>query len=753
MSQTVIKRNGKTELRDENKICKVLEWGAVGLNVSVSEVWIKVQKMLVDGMKTSDIHASLVKTAADLISEEYPDYQYFAARLAMFGVRKDVFGTFNPPPLDDFITHMINIGKYDEHLTQDFTPKEIAELDKHIKHDRDMDFAYAGVKQLMGKYLIQNRKTKELYETPQFLYMCVAMALHAKEPKNKRLQYIKEFYDAVSTFEISLPTPIMSGVRTPTRQFSSCVKIESGDSLKSINATAASIVSYVSQRAGIGINAGRIRALGSEIRGGEAVHTGCIPYYKYFQTAVKCCSQGGVRGGAATVFYPMWHLEYKSLIVLKNNRGIEENRVRHMDYGVQINGLMYKRLLSGQNITLFSPHSVPGLYDAYFEDQDKFERLYTQAEANPSIEKDTISAKEAFSLLMQERASTGRIYIQHVDHCNINGPFDERVAPVRQSNLCMEIALPTKPLDNVDDPDGEVALCTLSAFNLGKIESVGDFERLSRIVVRALDNLLDYQNYPLPAAERSTMRRRSLGVGIINYAHWVAKNGLKYSDGSANNKTHELIEAMQFYLLKASMELAKEKGMCSGFEDTKYAKGVMPVDRYKSDVDNTHTAELQMDWNWLRNEIVHNGLRNSTLSAFMPSETSSQVSNATNGIEPPRGYMSVKQSKDGILKQIVPGYDKYKDQYELLWNIKDNTGYLELVAIMQKFVDQAISANTNYDPENYPDGKVPIKKLLQDLVTCYRLGIKTLYYHNTRDGASDEQKEDDGGCDGGGCKI
>lgn len=754
MADYVIKRDGRKEPRDESKIYKVLAWAAEGLNVSVSQVDIQVQKKLVDGMKTSDIHSALVKTAADLISEEYPDYQYMAARLAMFGVRKDVFGGYSVPPLYDFIKHMTLTGWYDKHILEDYTEAEINKLNKYIKHERDMDFAYSGVKQLIGKYLVQNRVTGELLETPQFLYMGVAMALHANEPKDKRLQIVREFYDATSTFEISLPTPIMSGVRTPTRQFSSCVKIESGDSLDSINASSSAIVKYVSQRAGIGINAGRIRALGSEIRGGSAFHTGCIPFYKLFQTSVKCCSQGGVRGGAATAFFPMWHLEYKSLVVLKNNRGIEENRVRHLDYGVQLNGLMYKRLLSNGNITLFSPHDVEGLYDAFFEDQDLFEKLYTEAEANPNIRKETISAKEAFTLLVQERAGTGRVYIQHVDHCNVNGPFDERVAPVRQSNLCMEITLPTKPLNNVEDPYGEVALCTLSAFNLGKITCLGDFKRLAPIVVRALDNLLDYQNYPLPAAYRSTMNRRSLGVGIINTAYYLAKNGVKYSDGSANNLMHETMEAMQYYLLKASNDLAKERGACPSFNETKYAAGVMPVDRYKSAVDGLHTVGLNMDWDKLSGEIVRHGLRNSTLSAFMPSETSSQISNATNGIEPPRGYVSVKASKDGIMKQVVPEFAELKDAYELLWNITDNNGYLELVAIMQKFVDQSISANTNYDPTNYPDDKVPAKLLLQDLVKSYRLGIKTLYYHNTNDSAGDDQPEESkGGCDSGGCTI
>jgi ribonucleoside-diphosphate reductase alpha chain len=531
----------------------------------------------------------------------------------------------------------------------------------------------------------------------------------------------------------------MAGVRTPTRQFSSCVLIECDDSLDSINATASSIVRYVSQRAGIGINAGRIRALGSEIRGGEAFHTGCIPFYKYFQTAVKCCSQGGVRGGAATLFYPIWHGEVESLLVLKNNRGVEENRVRHMDYGVQINKLMYTRLIKGGEISLFSPSDVPGLYDAFFADQDEFERLYLAYEQDSSVKRKTIKAIDLFSLLMQERASTGRIYIQNVDHCNTHSPFDPAVAPIRQSNLCLEIALPTKPLSNVEDDNGEIALCTLSAFNLGAIDSLDELEELAELTVRALDALLDYQDYPLPAARKATMNRRTLGVGVINYAYYLAKNGVKYSDGSANGLTHKTFEAIQFYLLKASVNLAKEQGACPLFNETTYSKGILPIDTYKSELDKICDEPLHLDWETLRSDIQTHGLRNSTLSALMPSETSSQISNATNGIEPPRGFVSVKASKDGILKQVVPDFLNLKNEYELLWNIGSNDGYIQLVGLMQKFVDQAISANTNYDPSVQPNGKVPMKLLLKDLLSAYKMGLKTLYYHNTRDGASDTQ--------------
>ena len=580
------------------------------------------------------------------------------------------------------------------------------------------------------------------------------MCLFSKYPKETRLDYVKRFYDAVSTFKVSLPTPIMSGVRTPTRQFSSCVLIECDDSLDSINATTSAIVKYVSQRAGIGINAGRIRGLDSEIRGGEARHTGCIPFFKMFQAAVKSCSQGGVRGGAATLFYPLWHIEAESLLVLKNNRGVEDNRIRQLDYGVQINRLLYTRLIKGGNITLFSPNEVPGLYEAFFADQDEFERLYTKYEQDPNIRKRIIPAADLFSTLMQERAGTGRIYIQNVDHCNTHSPFDPRVAPVHQSNLCMEIALPTKPLDNINDPNGEIALCTLSAFNLGALNSLDELEGLADLTVRALDALLDYQGYPVEAARTSTMGRRSLGIGVINYAYYLAKNGVRYSDGSALGLTHRTFEAMQYYLLKASVNLAKEYGACTLFKQTVYSQGKLPIDTYKKDLDAVCNEPLHYDWESLRADIVKYGLRNSTLTALMPSETSSQIANATNGIEPPRGLVTVKASKDGILKQVVPEFETLKNAYETLWQLPGNEGYLKLVGVMQKFVDQAISANTAYDPGKFEGGKVSMKQMLKDLLTAYKYGVKTLYYHNTRDGADDTQADiQDDGCAGGACKI
>ncbi|QXW89748.1 MULTISPECIES: class 1a ribonucleoside-diphosphate reductase subunit alpha [Neisseria] len=751
----VTKRDGRLENIDLDKIHRVVTWAAEGLqNVSVSQVELKSHIQFYNGIRTDDIHETIIKAAADLISQDTPDYQYLAARLAIFHLRKIAYGEFEPPHLYDHVKKLTEAGKYDRHIIADYSREEFDELNAYIDHSRDMTFSYAAVKQLEGKYLVQNRVTRQIYETPQFLYILVAMCLFSKYPKETRLDYVKRFYDAVSTFKVSLPTPIMSGVRTPTRQFSSCVLIECDDSLDSINATTSAIVKYVSQRAGIGINAGRIRGLGSEIRGGEAQHTGCIPFFKMFQAAVKSCSQGGVRGGAATLFYPLWHIEAESLLVLKNNRGVEDNRIRQLDYGVQINRLLYTRLIKGGNITLFSPNEVPGLYDAFFADQDEFERLYTQYEQDPNIRKHTLPATELFSTLMQERAGTGRIYIQNVDHCNTHSPFDPRVAPVHQSNLCMEIALPTKPLDNINDAEGEIALCTLSAFNLGALNNLDELEELADLTVRALDALLDYQDYPVAAARTATMNRRTLGIGVINYAYYLAKNGVRYSDDSALGLTHRTFEAMQYYLLKASVNLAKEYSACPLFNQTVYSQGKLPIDTYKKDLDAVCNEPLHYDWESLRADIVKYGLRNSTLTALMPSETSSQIANATNGIEPPRGLVSVKASKDGILKQVVPEFETLKDAYETLWQLPGNEGYLKLVGVMQKFVDQSISANTAYDPNKFEGSKVSMKQMLKDLLTAYKYGVKTLYYHNTRDGADDTQADiQDDGCAGGACKI
>ena len=753
----VIKRDGTRESIDLEKIHRVVHWASQDLeNISVSQVEINSQLAFFDGIKTEDIHETIIKSAADLISTDVPDYQYLAARLAIFHLRKKAFKSFTPPSLIHHVINLTDLGIYDKDILNKYNKTEFKELDNYIDHWRDMNFSYAAVKQLEGKYLVQNRVTGEIFESPQFLYMLAGMCLFQEYKGKKRLDIVKRFYDATSNFKISLPTPIMAGVRTPTRQFSSCVLIETGDDLDSISASSAAIVKYVSQRAGIGINAGRIRALGSPIRGGEATHTGCIPFFKHFHTAVKSCSQGGVRGGAATLFYPLWHLEVESLLVLKNNTGTDENRIRHLDYGVQFNGLMYQRFLADGDITLFSPNDVPGLYEAFFADQTKFKKLYEKYEKDKTIRKEKIKARDLFSKFMKERANTGRIYLQNVDHCNTHGAFDAKLAPIKQSNLCMEITLPTKPLYDVQDENGEVALCTLSAVNLGALDSLDELEDITEIIVRSLDSLLDYQDYPIKAAELASKNRRTLGIGVTNLAYYLAKNNAKYSDGSGNELIHKTFEALQFYSLKASNKLANDFGACPLFSETQYAKGILPVDSYKKDIDKFCGTKLDLDWDSLRKDIKATGLRNSTLTALMPCESSSQISNSTNGIEPPRGFVSIKQSKDGILKQVVPDYEKLHKKYELLWDIKDNEGYLQLCAIMQKFVDQSISTNTHYDPSLFEGGKVPMKLFLMDLLKAYKYGIKTLYYHTTRDGASDDQnnnKSTDDDCEDGVCKL
>ena len=904
----VKKRDGRLEPLDLNKIHRVLDWAAEGLDdVSVSQVELKSHIQFYNGMRTQDIHEIMIKSTADLITENEPDYQYMAARLSIFNLRKIAYGEFTPPHMYDHAVKMVETGKYDKVVLEAYSKEEYDELNEYIDHWRDMNFSYGAVKQLEGKYLVQNRVTKEVFESPQMLYMFAAMCIFAAYPKDTRLDYVKRFYDHTSKFDISLPTPIMSGMRTPTRQFASCTVIKCGDSIDSINASTSAIVKYVSKKAGIGLDISSIRAEGSEIRGGEAFHTGLIPFIKMFQAAVGSSSQGGVRKGSATLTFPLWHKDVESLIVLKNNRGVEDNRARHLDYSVAINGFLYKRLISGKDITLFSPHDVKDMLKAFYDDQEEFARLYEKYEADDSINKAKVKAVDLFSLLMNERAGTGRIYITNIDHMNTHGAFKEDVAPIVSSNLCQEIALPTRELDDLHDTKGEISLCTLAAFNLGNLKDLSDFESWADILIRALDEVLDYQEYPVEAAGISTMNRRPLGIGVINYAYYLTKNGHRFSvdadnkwDIEANNLTHRTFEAMQYYLLKASMNLAKEKGACPAFNETKYSDGVLTIDTYKKDVDNLHTQKLLCDWETLREDIKKYGLRNSTTSALMPSEcqskdnemllennviktlgdilnenlnvefveqndmvgqrfnikpvyfadgsvssevyyngkqevfevefndgqkykftsnhllkteegfkrideitendfidniknpikiqwvkiksiryvgieatwdfttnteqytlsngcishnTSSQVSGATNGIEPPRGRVSIKASKDGILRQPVPEIKELGSQYELLWDMPNMTGYLQKVAIMQKFVDQAISANTAYDPKKFPNGKVPMKQLLTDLLTAYKYGVKTLYYHNTRDGADDTQGELDDGCAGGACKI
>jgi ribonucleoside-diphosphate reductase alpha chain len=732
----VTKRDGRKEELDLNKFHRVANFACEGLaGVSVSDLEIKTSIQFYNGIKSTDIQETLIKAAADLISEETPNYQYVAGRLINYQLRKEVYGRYEPNSLYCHYMNVANEGYYDDALDDAYTDEEWRDLARYIKHDRDDLLTYAAMEQFRGKYLIKNRVTGKFYETPQMAFMLIAMTLFQNYKKD-RMKWVKDLYDALSTFDISLPTPIMAGVRSPQRQFSSCVLIETDDSLDSINATTSAIVKYVSQKAGIGIGGGRIRAIGSPIRNGDASHTGVVPFYKHFQTAVKSCSQGGVRGGAATLYYPIWHLEVEDLLVLKNNKGTEDNRIRHLDYGVQFNKVMYERLLAGGSITLFSPHDCPDLYDAFFRDVDEFRELYEKYERKTSIRKKTIPAIDLFSAFMQERKDTGRIYLMNVDHCNDHGSFDVTKAPIKMSNLCCEITLPTTPLKDIYDEEGEISLCTLAAINWGKIRKPSDFEKPCTIAVRALDALLDYQSYPVRAAEIGTRNRRPLGVGIINFAYWLARNDSNYSTPNLD-LIHEYAEAWSYYLIKASVDIAEESSPCIKWEETKYGTGVMPIHTYKKDVDELVKPVYKMDWDGLSLRAYTHGIRNSTLMALMPSETSAQISNSTNGIEPPRALVSVKQSKDGVLKQVVPGIQKLKNKYDLLWDQKSPEGYLQIMAVLQKFIDQAISVNTSYNPLHYEDEKIPMSEMIKHLIMHYKYGGKTLYYFNTFDGAGE----------------
>ena len=734
---SVKKRNGRgTETLDLNKIHVMVEEACTGLSgVSASQVEMQSELSFYDGITTADIQETLIRSASDLISLEYPNYQFVAARLLMFALRKSVNGKmWEQPTLKEQINYGIGVGVYDKAILTYYSEEELNILDSYIDHDRDLKFTYAGLRQVYDKYLCQDRSTGEVHETPQFMYMLIAATIFHAYPQETRLDYVKRYYEATSRHLINIPTPIMAGVRTPIRQFASCVLVESDDSLDSIFTSDMAIGYYTSQRAGIGINAGRIRALGSRIRDGEVKHTGVIPFLKKFEATVRCCTQNGVRGGSATVHFPIWHSEIQDILVLKNNKGTEDNRVRKLDYSIQISKLFYERFIKGENISLFSPHDVPGLYDSFGTDQ--FDDLYTKYELDESIPKDIISAQELFMQLVKERAETGRIYVMNIDHCNSHSSFN---IPVRMSNLCQEITLPTQPLKHIDDTSGEIALCILSAINVGRLRHLSDLENLCDLAVRALDELIDYQGYPVKAAEQATKARRSLGVGMIGLAHYLAKQGLNYEDPAAMQEVHALTESLQYYLISASCNLAQEKGACDDYIDTKYYKGLMPIDHYKKEIDGIVSPNYAMDWDGLRLAVSKYGLRNSTLSAQMPSESSSVVCNATNGVEPPRDYLSIKKSKKGTLKQIVPSYSYLKGNYTLLWDMKSMEGYLNIMAVIQKFFDQSISTNTSYNPQHYDNSEVPASVLIGDLLRSYQLGIKTLYYQNTYDGKGDEE--------------
>jgi len=737
-SINVKKRNGRgTEPLNIDKIHEMVEYACEDITgVSASQVEMRSGLQFYDGISTEEIQEILIKSTADLVDLNNPNYTYVASRLLLYSLRKQVIRKlWDHPHFYEHVKKVVDLELYDKEILSHYQRKDFDRMENWLNHNRDYDFTYAGLRQVIDKYLVQDRSTNVVYETPQFMYMMIAATLFAKYPKERRMSYVKKYYDAISTFKINIPTPVMAGVRTPLKQYASCVLVDIDDTLPSIFSSDMAVGRYVAQRAGIGINAGRIRGINSRIRGGEVQHTGVIPFLKKFEATVKCCTQNGVRGGSATVHFPIWHQEIEDIIVLKNNKGSEDNRVRKLDYSIQLSKLFYERFINNEDITLFSPHEVPELYDAW--GSDEFDDLYEKAERKLSVKKTKINAQELFFDILKERAETGRIYIMNIDHCNTHSSFKDRVT---MSNLCQEITLPTTPIQHIDG-EGEIALCILSAINVGKINKRDELEPLCDLAVRALDEIIDHQKYPIDAAEKSTKARRSLGIGYIGLAHYLAKKGYKYDQKLAWRQVDKLTEAFQFYLLSASNTLAKEKGPCSAFKSTKYSDGILPIDTYKKDVDElVNKRELTYDWEWLRKEIKEHGLRHSTLSAQMPSESSSVVSNATNGIEPPRDYLSVKKSKKGPLKQIVPEYNKLKNFYTLLWDMKGNEGYINIVAVMQKYFDQAISGNWSYNPENYTDGQVPVSVMAQDLLTTYKLGWKTSYYQNTYDSKKDEDE-------------
>ena len=733
----VLKRDGTTEELILDKVHKMVEFACEGLaGVSASQVEIQSGLQFCDGITSNDIQEILIRSASDLITEDHPNYQYVAARLLLFGLRKAVHG--HPeilPPLLEHVKGCIDKGVYDGTIVNRYSEEEWDRINSFVEHERDYLFTYAGLRQVVDKYLVQDRSTGEHYESPQQMYIMIAATLFANYPTETRLDYVQRYYNAISKHKINIPTPIMGGVRTPIRQFASCVLVDIDDTLDSIFSSDMAIGKYVAQRAGIGINAGRIRGINSKIRGGEVQHTGVIPFLKKFEATVRCCTQNGIRGGSATVHFPIWHQEIEDIIVLKNNKGTQDNRVRKLDYSIQLSALFYQRFIEAGEITLFSPHEVPGLYDAF--GTEYFDDLYVRYENDPNISKKKIDAQELILDLLKERGETGRIYLMNIDHCNSHSSFKDKVS---MSNLCQEITLPTDPIDHIDDAGGEIALCILSALNVGKINRLEEMEELCDLSVRGLEELIDYQEYPVAAAKRSTLARRSLGIGFIGLAHYIAKNKVKYQDPEAWKLVHDLTEAFQYYLLKASNQIAKEKGACEYFDHTKYSDGLLPIDTYKKDVDDIVPNVLNYDWDTLRDDIKEFGLRHSTLSAQMPSESSSIVSNATNGVEPPRDYVSIKKSKKGPLKQVVPSFPYLKNNYTLLWDMPSNEGYIKVIAVMQKFFDQGISGNWSYNPENYPDNEVPTSVMAQDWLTTYKYGWKTSYYQNTYDAKKDTEE-------------
>ena len=737
MSITVIKRNGSKEpLAVEKwqaqvaKVCKGIA------DVSQSMIEIKAQPHFYDGITTEEIDGITLRAVVDLIDvESNPDvgntnYQFVAGKQRLSMLRKDVYGRYEPPHLYEIVKKNVSVGLYTSELLDWYSEEDWNRMNDMLDHSKDEEYSYAAIEQLIEKYLVRNRATKEIYETPQVRYMVAAATVfHKEEPNSARMRYIKEYYNAASDGLFTLATPVLAGLGTPTKQFSSCVLIRSDDDLDSIFASGEMMAKYASKRAGIGLEIGRLRPLGSPIRGGEIMHTGMIPFLKKWFGDLRSCSQGGIRNASATVFYPIWHHQFDDLIVLKNNQGTEETRVRHMDYGVVLSAFFWRRFKNKEDITFFDPNEVPDLYEAFYRDTQKFEELYVKYEKRKDLRKKTMSAEEIFkSGILKERTDTGRIYLVFIDNVMEQGPFDPEYHTIYQSNLCCEILLPTRPFKRLNDEEGRIALCTLGSINWGAFRNPEDMRRACRILQRSLCNILDYQDFLSIQSKLSNDEIQPLGIGVTNLAYWHARRGIKYGDKDALAEVKIWMEHQAFYLTEATVELAKERGKCKDSDRTRYGQGQFPWERRAAGVNELADFTPELDWESLRAEMKQHGVRNATLMAIAPVESSSVVINSTNGIEIPMSLITTKESKAGSLTQVVPEYNRLKNKYQLMWDQKDCVGYLKTAAVLAVYVDQSISTNTFYNPAHFPDRKVPTTLIAKNLMQAHIWGIKTFYY-------------------------
>jgi len=736
MNINVVKRNGEIVPLDIAKIQRQVAHDCKGIdNVSPSMIEIKAQIELHDGISTETIDELLLKAMVNLIDEtENPDinnvnYQYVAGRQKVSMLRKSVYGTYTPPPLYDIVKTNVDAGMYTGELLDWYTKDEWDIIDLFLDHSKDENYTYAAIAQLAEKYLVQNRATGQIYESPQIRYAVAAATAFHNEPKEKRLKYVKEYYECASEGHFTLATPVLAGLGTTTKQFSSCVLITSDDTLDSIFAAGEMMAKYASKRAGIGLEIGRIRPVGAPIRNGEIKHTGMIPFLKKWFGDLRSCSQGGVRNASCTVTFPVWHYQFEDLIVLKNNQGTEETRVRQMDYSVVVNKMFFNRFAKNENITLFDPHDVPDLYEAYYRDSEEFETLYNMYEQKRGIKKKVLPAVEIFKNgILKERTDTGRIYLVFIDNVINQGPFDTKLDPIYQSNLCQEILLPTKPFQRIEDEAGRIALCTLGSVNWGAFRTPQEMRKACRVLVRSLSNLLSYQDFLSVQSKLANLDFEPLGVGITNLAYWHAKRSYKYGTPEALAEVKRWMEHQAYYLTETSVELAQERGACKLSAQTYYGRGIFPWERRSEGVNELTDFSPSMDWESLREKLLKYGIRNATLMAVAPVESSSVVLNSTNGIEMPMELISVKESKAGSFVQVVPEYKRLKNRYQMMWDQKDCVEYLKTSAVLAVYIDQSLSTNTFYNPAYFAEGKVPGTLIAKNLMLAYKWGLKTIYY-------------------------